>query len=122
MILERNKLKRQEYAQMCLDEEDTFDNLSDEISVQLTSRPNPISVKIGRERVLKPQAKHALKVHVWAAISRRDATRFCVFDQNMDGPLYVSILDEFLFPFLMEHFLMVIIGSCKTMIRNILVV
>ena len=61
-------------------------------------------VKIGRERVLKPQAKHALKVHIWAAISRRGATRICMFDQNMDGPLYVSILEEFLLPFLIEKF------------------
>ena len=106
MISERNKLKRQEFAQMCLDEEDIFDNViwSDESSVQLTRHAQTMRVKIGRERVLKPQAKQALKVHIWAAISRTGATRICVFDQNMDGPLYVSILEEFLLPFLIEKF------------------
>ena len=38
MISEQNKLKRGEFAQMCLNEEDIFDNViwSDEYSVQLT--------------------------------------------------------------------------------------
>ena len=91
---------------MCLDEEDIFDNViwSDESSVQLIRHAQTMRVKIGKERVLKPQAKHALKVHIWAAKSRRGATRICVFDQNMDGPLYVSILEEFLLPFLIEKF------------------
>ena len=61
-------------------------------------------VKIGREHGLKPQAKHAFKVHIWTAISRRGATHICVFHQNMDGPLHVSILEKFLSPFLMEIF------------------
>ena len=80
MISERNKLKRQEFAQMCLDEEDIFDNViwSDESSVQLTRHAQTMRVKIGRERVLNPQAKYALKVHIWAAISRRGATRICM--------------------------------------------
>ena len=106
MISERNKLKRRKFAQMCLDEEYICDNLiwSDESSVQLTLHAQTMRVKIGRERVLKPQAKHGLKVHIWAAISRKGATCICVFDQNMDGPLYVSMLEEFLFPFLIEKF------------------
>ena len=60
---------------MCLDEEDTFDNViwSDETSVQLTLLAQTMRVKIRREWVLKPQAKHALKVHVWVTISRRGA-------------------------------------------------
>ena len=100
MVSELNKLKRRKFAQMCLDEEYICDNLiwSDESSVQLTLHAQTMRVKIGRERVLKPQAKHALKVHIWAA------TRICVFDQNMDGPLYVSMLEEFFLPFLIETF------------------
>ena len=31
-------------------------------------------VKIGKERVLKSTAKHTVKVHVWAGISKRGAT------------------------------------------------
>ena len=71
MISERNKLKRQEFAQMCLDEEDTFDNViwSNESSVQLTSHAQTMRVKIGRECVLKPQAKHAFAslIQIWIA-------------------------------------------------------
>ena len=57
MISERNKLKRQEFAQMCLDEEDTFDNViwSDESSVQLTRHAQTMRVKTGRERVRSAQ-------------------------------------------------------------------
>ena len=57
-------------------------------------------VKVGKERVFKPTPKHALKVHVWAGISKRGATHICVIDQIMDGPLYVKILEDFLIPFL----------------------
>ena len=61
-------------------------------------------VKIEKERVLKPQAKHALKVHVGAAISKRGTTHVCVFDQIMDGLLYIKILENFLLPFLSTAF------------------
>ena len=61
-------------------------------------------VKIGRERELKPQAKHMLKVHVWAGISKRGATKICIFDQTMDAPVYIGILHDFLLPFLEEKF------------------
>ena len=61
-------------------------------------------VKIGRERELKPQAKHALKVHVWAGISKRGATKICIFDQTMGAPVYIGILRDFLLPILEEEF------------------
>ena len=80
---------------MYLDEEDTFENViwSDESSVQLTLHAQTMRVKTGRDCVLKPQAKHALKVHVCAAISRRVAhASACLI-------MYVSILEEFLCPF-----------------------
>lgn len=106
MISDQNKVKRCAFAKMCLDNKDTFENIiwSDESSIQLTRHSQTMRVKSGKERVLKPQAKHALKVHVWAAISRRGATRICVFDQIMDGPLYVGILEDHLLPFLDEKF------------------
>ena len=61
-------------------------------------------MKIGRERNFKPAAKHALKVHVWAGISRKRATHICVFDQTMDASLYIKILESFLLPFIESHF------------------
>ena len=63
-------------------------------------------VKIGRERQLKPQAKHTLKVHVWGGISKRGATNICIFDQTMDAPLYIGILRDLLLPFIEQKFLL----------------
>ena len=53
---------------------------------------------------MKPQAKHTLKVHVWASISARGTTKICIFDQTMDAPLYIEILRGFLLPFIEEKF------------------
>ena len=76
MISEKNKTKRSQFAQMCLDMKDTFENViwTDESSVQLTRHSQTMRVKIGKERVLKPVPKHAVKVHVWEGISKRGAT------------------------------------------------
>ena len=106
MISDKNKAKRSTFAQMCLDTEDSFDNViwTDESSVQLTRHSQTMRVKMGKERVLKPAAKHAVKVHVWAGISKRGATNICVFDQIMDGGLYTQILDQYLLPFLEKQF------------------
>ena len=43
----------------------------------------------------KPVAKHTVKVHVWAGISMHGATKICIFDQIMDAPFYVNILENF---------------------------
>ena len=37
------------------------------------------------------RAKHSVKVHVWAGISRKEATHVCVFEGVMDRFLYVEI-------------------------------
>ena len=106
MISAVNKVKRHEFAKRCIDNKDTFDNViwTDESSVQLVRHSQIMRVKIGKERVLKLAPKHAIKVHVWAGISKKGATRICVFDQIMDGKLYVEILENFLVPFIKESF------------------
>ena len=100
------KQKRMEFAQMCLDNNDNFDNViwTDESSVQLKRHCQTMRVKIGRERTFKPAAKHALKVHVWGGISKRGATHIRIFDQTMDATLYIKILEDFLLPFIESHF------------------
>ena len=82
-----------------------FDNViwADESSAQLTRHSQAMRVKVGRDRILKPAPKHALKVHVWAGISKRGATNICVFDKIIDGALYIRILQDFLLPFLTEY-------------------
>ena len=106
MISEKNQSKRVEFARMCIDTNDDFENIiwTDESSVQLIRHSQTMRVKDGRERQLKPQAKHTLKVHVWAGISKRGATKICIFDQTMDAPLYIGILLDFLLPFVEETF------------------
>jgi hypothetical protein len=47
--------------------------------------------KDGEGEIIKAQVKHTLKVHVWAGISKRGATKICIFGQTMDAPLYVEI-------------------------------
>ena len=102
MISDQNKVKRVAFAKMCLDTKDEFDNViwTDESSVQLRRHSHIMRVKVGKERILKPAAKHTVKVHVWAGISKMGATKICIFDQIMDAHLYVKILEDFLLPFL----------------------
>lgn len=102
MISATNKTKRMDFAQMCIDAKDEFCDViwTDESSVQLKRHCTTMRVKVGKEKVIKPAPKHPIKVHVWAGISMKGATHICIFDQIMDGPLYVKILDNFLLPFI----------------------
>ena len=50
------------------------------------------------------RAKHPVKVHVWAGIILRGRWGICVFEGKMNAPLYTSILDSTLVPFLQDLF------------------
>ena len=106
MISDNNKRKRMDFARMCLDTDDDFSNViwTDESSVELRRYSQTMHVKICKEKTLKPQAKHTVKVHVWASISMKGTTKMCIFDQVMDAPLYIRILHEFLLLFIEETF------------------
>ena len=41
-----------------------------------------------------------MKVHVWEGISRKGATKVCIFDGIMDAELYCRILETTLLPFI----------------------
>ena len=49
-------------------------------------------------------AKHAVKVHMWAGMSKRSVTKICLFDQIMDAEVYVNILKDTLLPFISAEF------------------
>lgn len=49
-------------------------------------------------------AKHPVKVHVWAGISREGRTGICIFEGIMDRFLFTEILDKTLTPFIQEKF------------------
>ena len=63
-------------------ENDTFDDViwSDETSVQLEFHRRHCFRKADQPPKLKPKPKHPIKVHVWAAISKRGATEVCIFE------------------------------------------
>ena len=106
MISETNKINRKAFALKCLQSKDEFNDViwTDESSVQLRRHADYMRVQVGKERMLKPQAKHALKVNVWAGISKRGATKICIFDSIMDADLYIEILKDHLLPFLKDTF------------------
>ena len=50
------------------------------------------------------RAKHPVKVHVWAAISKRGASGICIFKGIMVKEVYVDILEWTLLPFIRDVF------------------
>ena len=95
-------MKRLEYAQQILDSGDTFHNVvfSDECSVSLEQYRRTCYRKVDEPLKRKPKPKHPLKVHVGTRISRKGATKVCIFDCIMDAELYCRILETTLLPFL----------------------
>ena len=106
MISDRYKIKRMEFAKQCIAARDSFDDViwTDESSVQLVRHTRTVRVKVGKEQLYKPVAKHAVKVHVWAGIFKRRITQICLFDQIMDAEVYVNILKDTLLPFISTEF------------------
>ena len=89
LIREPNKLKRLEFAQKCVADKETFCDViwSDETSVQLECHRRHSSRKQGQA----PRVKHPVKVHVWAAISKRGATSV-LFEGKMNAEISIEIL------------------------------
>ena len=106
MVREPNKLKRLDFANKCLAENETFDDViwTDETSVQLECHRRHCFRKRNQKPRLKPRPKHHIKVHVWAGISKRGATQVCIFEGKMDAPFYVQILSRYLVPFIQAEF------------------
>ena len=104
MISANNKDKRLEWCKLQVkDETDlAFENViwSDESSVQLESHRRMSFHKEGEPAKLKMKAKHPLKVHIWAGISMRGATRVVIFTGIMNATKYTDILTEALVPFI----------------------
>ena len=103
---EPNKFKRLEFAQKCVADKETFCDViwSDETSVQLECHRRHSFRKQGQAPRLKPRPKHPVKVHVWAAISKRGATKVSIFEGKMNAEFYIEILTRYLRPFIAEKF------------------
>ena len=50
------------------------------------------------------RAKHPVKVHVWAGISKKGRTGICIFEGIMDHYLFTDILDKTLVPFIEKEY------------------
>ena len=106
LIREVNKEKQLTWATECLAINDTFDDViwSDETSVQLEFHRRHSFRKANQPPKFKPKPEHPVKVHVWAAISKRGATEVCFFEGKMDAQFYVQILQNYLLPFIHTNF------------------
>ena len=106
MISAANKERRLAFAREMISSRDTFDDViwTDESTVQLSRHAKYVRIQMDKERELKPAPKHAVKVNVWAGISKKGATSICIFDSIIDSTLYISILKEFLVPFINSKF------------------
>lgn len=107
MVRDANKLKRVEFCERLIAADDTFDNVifSDECSIQLhQNKLHSYRQKDACAAVL-PKPKHPLKIHVWAAISKRGASKIRLFEGIMDSTFYVeNILRDALVPFIQSKF------------------
>lgn len=106
MISNVNKIKRVVFAKRCFAAKDSFKDViwTDERTILLMRHARLVRIKIGRDPHYNPVAKHSVKVLVWARILMRGVTKICIFDEMMDAPFYVNILDNVLTPFIQEKF------------------
>ena len=114
-----NKIKRLEWARNYL--HDNFEDViwTDETTVQLQTHRRFCCRKEGEKPRLKPCPKHPIKVHVWAGISKKGATKACIFEELMNASLYCEILQKTLLPFFQENFHHLLLTiSCRIPILN----
>lgn len=95
------------FCERLIRDNDTFDNVifSDECSVQL--HQNKVCSYRPKDScaLVLPKPKHPLKIHVWAAISKRGASQIKLFEGIMDSVFYTeSILKDTLLPFITAKF------------------
>ncbi len=88
-----NQVSRYNWA--VANKDDEFEDViyTDECSVQLETHKRFCCRKEGQPAKPKPKAKHLVKVHVWAGISKRGATKVCIFEGIMNRWLYIDILE-----------------------------
>ena len=107
LIREPNRVKRLEFSEKCLRDNEQFDNVifTDECSVLLENHSKLSFHRKWEQPKLKGKPKHPVKVHVWAGISKRGPTELMVFEGIMDAQFYVSeILSNGLLPFIRRTF------------------
>lgn len=106
IVRDLNKRKRFLWCHHLKNTNEKYENVvfTDECTVQLECHSRLCFRKQRQPRVLKPRAKHPVKIHVWGGISSRGATNVVMFSGIMDAPRYQQILEAGLVPFLNECF------------------
>ena len=86
--------------------EETFDDVifSDESTIQLDQHSRLCFRKRLQPRLLKQRAKHPLKLHIWAGISKRGATSVIMFTGIMDAERLERVYEAGLIPFIREYY------------------
>ena len=106
-IREPNRVARLAFCERLLETGEMFDDVifTDESSIWLERHNKICFRKKGMPAKLKPKVKHPYKVHVWAGISKRGATKILIFTGIMRKEFFVeSILKDTLLPFVAETF------------------
>ena len=107
LIHEPNRIKRLEFSEKCLRENEQFNNLTftDECSVFMENHSKTTFHPKWEQPKIKGRPKHPLKVHVWVGNSKRGPTELMIFEGCMDAEFYVTeIFSNGLLPFVQETF------------------
>ena len=107
LLREPNRVKCLEFALKCIDDRESFNDVvfTDECSVHVENHAKLSFRRKWEPPKMKGRPKHPYKVHVWAGISKRGATKVRIFTSNMDAQFYTEhILKETLLPFIREKF------------------
>ena len=106
LIREANKIKRKEWCQQQIDNNERFHNVifTDECTVQLDHHGRLCFRKEKEARILKQRPKHPAKIHIWGGISMRGATRIIMFTGNMNAIRYGKVVEAGLVPFIKTCF------------------
>ena len=107
LIHEPNRVRRLEFAMKCLEDRESFSDVifTDECSVHMENHAKLSFRRKWEPPKMKGRPKHPYKVHVWAGISKRGATKVLIFTGNMDAQFYTEhILKRTLLPFIREKF------------------
>ena len=106
LIREKNKAKRLEWCQKCVNDDERFSDViwTDECSVQLDPHRKIISRRKGTPKPLKPRPKHPQKIHIWGGISMKGPTPLVMFGGILNATRYAVILENGLLPFIQKYY------------------
>ena len=90
MVREVTKVKRADFCASLIEIDDSFYDVifSDESSIQLHNNKTTSYRPFDSQNPSMPKPKHPLKVHVWAAISRRWGSKITIFQNIMEKKSY----------------------------------